>query len=472
MKNNMKFIPKIGLITLGDPREEVPWRKKEEDTNNALIKFLRDVKEIDLIPHYKVVRNSSDIKEVIENMRTRIYDTVIIYIPVWTYPSITVKIAGMLKDLGIPLIIVYSDGVLSGILASVGALKQVGINHRMIYGKIEDNIKEIINYSRACMAINRLKGMTYGVFGGRALGMYTTIDDPIKWQRVFRVDIDHIDQLEIIREAEKVSHQLVKKYMKWVENNFGSINYDNKVLTEEKLERQVRIYLALKKLIKSHNFDFCGLKCQPELSDKYVNACLAVALVNDPYDAEGEKEPIACACEVDHDGALTMQVLKIISGGLPTTLMDILVYDKNKELLFLANCGGMATWFTKRSNNPRENLKKAYLLPQIQGKAGGAAIQYIAEEGIFTIARLFRVKDDYKMIIIRAKSVKVPREELKRSMWPWPHIVIKISKSDFRKLINTTGANHLHATYGDFSNELKRYCEIMKIDYTFIDSLT
>ena len=464
----MDYRPLLGVISLGDPREEVPWRREEEERHRRLIDYLQGLSDVKVSASNGVIRGLKEARDTVEKLVFEGCDVLLLYIPIWTYPSITVMASKAATDMGVPLVIVYNDGVLSGLLASVGALKQVSIEHRMIYGRIEKVSERILCIARACMAIKRLRGSVYGVFGGRALGMYTVVDDSIRWQRVFGIDIEHVDQAEILREAEKINEELVKKYLKWIEESVGLVEYDGNILTREKLKRQIRVYLALKKLVRKYRFDFCGLKCQPELSDYYVDACLAIALLNDPYDMDGDKEPIVCACEVDHDGALTMQILKLISGGKPTTLMDVLVYDEEEELLYLGNCGGMSTWFAKRSKRASENLREVHLRPQIQGKAGGAATQYVADEGSFTIARLYRVGDNYNMVILKAKSVRVPRESLRKSMWPWPHIVVKIDKNCFNKLIKNLGANHLHAVHGDYVNELQEFCELMNIQYTII----
>ncbi|MGI8779462.1 MAG: hypothetical protein ACR2L8_04725 [Solirubrobacteraceae bacterium] len=41
-------------------------------------------------------------------------------------------------------------------------------------------------------------------------------------------------------------------------------------------------------------------------------------LLNDPYDCNGPKQPTVCATEADAYAALTMQLLKYVSGGLPS----------------------------------------------------------------------------------------------------------------------------------------------------------
>ena len=54
-------------------------------------------------------------------------------------------------------------------------------------------------FLRAASAVNRLRGKTYGLFGGRSMGMYTAVPALDQWRREFGVDIEHIDQWEIVR---------------------------------------------------------------------------------------------------------------------------------------------------------------------------------------------------------------------------------------------------------------------------------
>ena len=57
------------------------------------------------------------------------------------------------------------------------------------------------------------------------------------------------------------------------------------------------------------NYSFMGVKCQQDMSDHFVLQCLGVALLNNDYDADGDKKPVPTSCECDSDGALTMFLL-------------------------------------------------------------------------------------------------------------------------------------------------------------------
>jgi len=198
------------------------------------------------------------------------------------------------------------------------------------------------------------------------------------------------------------------------------------------------------------------------MSDHFVLQCLNQMLLNDPYDADGPKEPIVSSCEADHDGALTMQILKLLSGLKPTLLLDVRHMEKNEFIG--ANCGSMASWYTNYSQEPSENLKDIHLIPHVFGKAGGGATQMIAGNKDVTLARLCRRNGKYWMAIMKGTIQEKPREELRKSTWSFPHAFIK-TDFDREEFLNTYGSNHIHVGVGDLINRLIEFCGLLKIEY-------
>ena len=66
----------------------------------------------------------------------------------------------------------------------------------------------------------------YGLIGGRSLGMYSTTVSMQDWQEKFGVDVEHIDQLEIVRKAEEVDDAQVEKAYKWLTENVGKVEFN------------------------------------------------------------------------------------------------------------------------------------------------------------------------------------------------------------------------------------------------------
>ena len=100
-----------------------------------------------------------------------------------------------------------------------------------------------------------------------------------------------------------------------------------------------------------------GVKCQQDMSDHFVLQCLGVALLNNGFDADGQKTPIPTSCECDCDGALTMRILNLCAEEKPSCLLDIKFFDGNDKEFVLANCGSVAPYFAD-PDNEQECLKK------------------------------------------------------------------------------------------------------------------
>lgn len=457
--------PRIGLLTFAEQREEFYLKRKfilEEESKKITSVLNKKFNCVQSDP----IRTKSDLVKSVEKMQKENITSGIISLPIWSSPNLP---ALAVKMLAIPVVLLGNtrsdSSSIVALLASGGALDQMGYPHKRIIGDISDKsiIKGIEDFCTAAYAKEKIKGMTFGCFGGRGLGICTTTADPAQWQSKFAVDIEHIDQMEIIRVAESLDKNLIQNYVNWLKDNIGKIEFDNNLFTPEKLELQIKSYLAIKKIISDMKLDFVGVKCQPEMSDHYVLQCLGQMMLNDPYDAEGAKEPLVSSCEADNDGALTMQILKLLSGLKPTMLLDI---RNIREGEFIgANCGSMPSWYTNYASEASTNLKDVHIIPNAFGKAGGGAIQFVAgDRDIVTLARLCRRNGQYWMAIFKGSIINKPREELKKTTWSFPHVFIKVDL-DKGKFLDTYGSNHIHLGVGDLVGKLAEFCKMLSLDY-------
>ncbi|MFH1616504.1 MAG: hypothetical protein ABIG61_15625 [Planctomycetota bacterium] len=418
------------------------------------------------IPSCAEIRGKRDIKQACRELDAAGVTSVVLYIPIFVSPVLVSHAARLLTK---PFIVVgnCTKGAFSqtALLAAAGAIDQIGIKYKRLSGDITDDsvVDQLLNYIKALNSAAELKGMTFGCLGGRSLGISTGTADPAQWERIFGVDIEHIDQLEIVKRAENVCQVEVESIKRWIVANYGGIFYQEGRFGDQQLEKAIRSYLAVKEIINHYELDFVGIKCQPDLSNNFVVQCLAVQMLNDPYDASGPKEPIVCSCEADHDGALTMQILKLLSGGKPTALQDIFVVNDSE--MVLANCGSMASCFSCLSNDYAVNLKDVYLQPHGLGDAGGPAVQFVCAESVFTYARLFRVCGQYRMIIFKGTTVKKTRESLKEYSWYRPTSFVNV-QIDSKQLISELGSNHIHCVQGDYVRDLAELCQYLEIEYT------
>lgn len=358
-------------------------------------------------------------------------------------------------------------------LAAGGALHQQGIEHFRAYGDFSnpnsDAFQRIITFAKCAYVVNALKGQKYGLFGGRALGMYSATVDMQDWGLKFGVDVEHCDESEILRIADTIPEQQVLKGYKWLTEKCEAIHYDGKKFTPNKLKQQIRHYEAIKKLTRQLNFDFVGVKCHYDMSCHYCTECIAAAFMNDPYDWDGPKEPVVYACEADSDAALTMQILKLLTND-PVIFMDVRHWDEDNNVLEFCNCGSQSTWYGAHSSNPDDNMRHVTLYPCLDiYEGGGCHVNLQTAPGKCTIARLCRSMDSsgkrqYRMVMFTGELITLPKQREKLTNEEWPHNFVKLG-FDYHVFLDNFDANHAHAVYGDHIEELKEISKMLNIDF-------
>ena len=399
-------------------------------------------------------------------------DLTIFHYPVWAFPHFTMLAAGATAG---PLLLlgnidpVYPGMV--GMLAGGGALDQIGRTHVRAWGNVADPavIGRVLSYVQAGVAVSRLRGATFGRIGGRPMGMYTAVADADQWIDTFGVDVEEIDQWELVRRSESVSAKRVAAAADWLEKNSAGVHYDGDRLTRELFERQIRVYYAMRELIEEWRLDFSGIKGQPELTTHFCTTDVAEAFLNDPYDWEGAKDTHVCATEADMDGALTMQMMKLLTGGLPVLFADVRHYQADLDVWDLCNSGQHATWYAARSEDPAENLARVHFYPEVfYFPAGGASVHHLAAPGDATFARLTRHARRYRMQVARGSFVQfedeVNQRLMRQSTFEWPHAFARLSV-DSGEFLSRFGANHIHAVPGDRVAELQAACTFLGISF-------
>lgn len=355
-----------------------------------------------------------------------------------------------------------------GLLATDGALRQAGIRTHRIIGDIEDpeTRAKVIDWVRAAQAYTVIQNEVYGMYGGHSMGMETGYFHLIPIIKTFGVTARQIDQLLLVKKMEEVDEGKVEKGLKWFEELLGDrIKYDGKMLTRETLKTQIRLYLAMRMVNEEKGFDFCGLKGQRELTEYVCLGDVAEMLMNDPYDWDGFKEPTVCATEADSLAAVTMQLLKYISGGLPVLFMDVRLYHPDRDIWDFCNSGNHASWYASRSMDPRENLKKVTFHPALEYyfKAGGASVEFDAAPGEITFARLGLWDDKLYMVIVLGEAVELPPEERKalnaQTNPTWPHVHARLHCS-FEEFTSVFPCNHILGIAGNVVRPLTYLCEI------------
>lgn len=460
--------PVLGILGFSDGDPEVHEQLKGivQAQVDAIVEALQADGRVEVVAAPALVNSVESAKRLSSDLAAKGVDGTIFSYGVFAFPNFSAIAAQNGKG---PFLLAANlnpdwPGMVS-MLAAGGALHHLGIEHFRVAGDVKTSqvLEQIVTFAKCAKAVSSLNGMKYGLFGGRSLGMYSSTVSMQDWQKLFGVDVDHIDQSEIVRVAETVPEEQVEKAFQWLTQNVGRIEFNDTTFTPEKLRTQIRHYEAIKKLTEENGYDFIGVKCHYEMSRHYCTECLAAAFMNDPYDWDGPKEPCVCACEADSDAALTMEILKQLTGN-PVIFMDVRHYDADNDVMVFCNCGSQSTYYAAASEDFRENLAKVTLYPALEMYAGGGChVNLQTKPGKATIARLCRSEGKYRMVIIPCEFVSMPVEKEAETTKEWPHVFAKLP-FDHQIFLNNFDANHCHAVYGDHVEELKMICKMLNID--------
>ena len=473
---------KVGLLDFGDGRSflQEPLAPVNRQFRDALTARLEG-DGFDVLHGDEVIWQNDIAVRNGRRMTAEGADVVVFNFSVWAWPQYA-RVAAQFC----PQPIVMFSNVnpqypgLVGMLANSGSLDQAGIPFTKSFGDIaDDRVYGALRAElRAVAAVRRLRGLTYCLIGGRSLGIDTTVIDPAQWAAEFGIDVDHVDQMELVRRAERerTAGSRIPAAMQYLERTLGRIGWTAPDatfrLTRDLLERQLGLYYAALDLTEEFKYDFCGIKGQRELTEHYATADVAEAFLNDPYGPDGTPKPsIVCATEADSDAALTMQLFKHLA-GTPALFADVRHYHADLGVWDLCNSGEHATYFAAASMDPAENLPRVEFRPQgFYFPAGGAAVYHIAAPGRMTLARLMRHDRRYRMVIVPAEIVDFgPRnhEIAAISQDNWPHAFARFDCT-VERFIEAFHCNHIHGAYGDWTRELTSICRILGIQCVLLD---
>ena len=473
----------IGIAMLNDERPHV--FQQNNPANMKVVKqwadiIRREVRNADgsapeVVVADQIITGTRVAQQVGEQLRRAGCRSVIMCYNVWNFPFLVWPFLNSVgRDCPV-LSLSNNNGKFPGnvgLLATDGALRQAGVRTHRIVGEMDDaeTVASVVAWVRAAQAATTIRNEVHGTYGGHSMGMETGYWHLTAMLKCLGVTARQIDQLWLLKVMEsEVDEAEVEKGLAWFEKLLGNrLRYDGKMLTPETLKTQIRLYLAMKLVNEDKGFDFCGLKGQRELTEHVCLGDVAEMLMNDPYDWNGQKEPTVCATEADAGAAVTMQLLKYVTGGLPSLFMDVRLYHPDLDLWDWCNSGNHASWYAARSGEAAENFKTITFHPALEFyfKAGGASVEFDAAPGRMTFARMGLWDEKPFMAIIPGEAVELPAEQSKslaaQTDPTWPHVWAKLD-CDFQSFLNVFPCNHAQGAPGDLVQALTMLCDMTGI---------
>ncbi len=422
----------------------------------------------------------------------------------WAYPDFSVSpMWQLLSD--VPMLMLGSaipdfPGAV-GLLATAAGTEHVGIStNRLFVENFEDHYSysdaidsflnkgsynpaypEPIDISvteahrlKAKEVINQLKGSIYGAVGPRSMQMWNKISEA-DFLKYFGISREGFDGLRLLKMTKKIPDKRAEEALNFLIDKGMDIRLGTdpkKHLTKDMVIFQMKVYFALLELKKQFGLDFLGVQDQLDWIEHYPSTDLTLGILNNKLRPESDGKTVVAATEADDGAAITMQVLKLLSGGEPVGFNDLRYWNPQQGLYWFVNSGALAPYFAHGSH---DSLKGAWSERQtyMYFKQGGGTCSVIVQiPGVVTWAR-FSYRNHQLYLAAGLGVTDVPtekqwKERSERCSPDWPHWYLKLCG----KIELSINSNHPITVLGDHLGKLKAIAEELGIPFECKDDRT
>ncbi|HEY8241194.1 MAG TPA: hypothetical protein VIH35_07100, partial [Kiritimatiellia bacterium] len=308
------------------------------------------------------------------------------------------------------------------------------------------------NRARARRVRAKLRGMIYGAVGPRSMQMWNKISEA-DFLTVFGIAREGFDGLRLLKMTEKVPEAKARAAMNFLVRHGMDIQLGRdpvKQLTKDMVLFQMKAYHALLELKEQFGLDFVGVQDQLDWIEHYPTTDLTLGILNNKLRPDGDGQTIVASTEADDGAAVTMQVLKLLSGGQPVGFNDLRYWDPRRNLYWFVNSGALAPYFAKGSHTSLDGSWSQRQTPMYFRQGGGTSSVVVRKPGVVTWAR-FSYRDHAMYLCAGRGVTDAPtREEwlrrTERCSRDWPQWYLKLC-GQIEWKINT---NHPMTVCGDY----------------------
>jgi hypothetical protein len=452
--------PKVAFVTYGVHKDGLCDPMGKPFIDDAIVNQAKEAlkcAKLELVEYDTVIASKAEARECFSKLKKMDdIDAVVLFSGTWVWAAHLIAPLRDLAATGKGILLWTHPGSQGwrpvGGLVMHGALKEIGISHRFVYGACTDaaEVARIVSYCRASHEKNRLNMSTLGVLGGRGMGQTCGVADPSQWMRVFGVDIDSRDTGELLKIAQAITPDELKKARQDVQRNFAEALPDG-----ELADRSIRLYLALQKLVKKEGWEFYSIQSFPGLGDYYTATCFAQSMMLN--------DGVGTSTLADMNTAMTVKVLTDLSAER-VYYGDLQHIDKAKKEIKIVGDGACPPSLAGKLG-PAGFAEHG--IPT-EGEAGGISVKLTCKPGDGVLARLGRQKGEFEMVVVRCSVFEPSKEELAKRQLEcgipfWPHAFATVH-GDMDALVENWNNEYAVLGYGShLYDELLAFCELTGI---------
>ena len=449
--------PRVGYIVYGVHKDGLTDPSGQPFIDEGLIARSTDslrAAGLDLVAHDGVLATKAEARECLSRFKKMDdVDAIVLFSGTWVWAA---HLVAALRDFAVSgkAIVVWTHPGSQGWrpvggFVLHGALKEIGLAHRFVYGDCADTstIERIVSYCRGSAMKRRLNLSTIGAFGGRGMGQTCGVADPSQWMKTFGVDIDSRDAMELVKVASALSHDEVAHARERISRLFTQPAPAGVVA-----DRSIRLYLALKTVVEREAFDFYTIQSFPGLGDEYAATCFAQSMMLE--------DGVGTSTLGDFNTAMTVKCLTDLSHER-VYYGDLQHIDRNTNEIKIIGDGACPPSLAGKLG-PAGFAEHG--IPT-EGEAGGISVSLVCKVGEGVLARLGRNDGRFEMVLTRCSVFEPPPDELKRRQDEcgipfWPHGFVT-AHCDIDALLEAWNNEYACLGYGaHLYEDLKAFCEL------------
>jgi hypothetical protein len=268
--------------------------------------------------------------------------------------------------------------------------------------------------------------------------------------KVFGVDIDSRDTTMLLEAAKAVSTDELVKIRASIQPLFSVPIPEGEVA-----DRSLRLYSAIKKIIKQENWDFYTIQSFPGLSDDYSATCLAQSLMLE--------ERVGTSTLSDFNTLMTVKLLTDLSVE-PVYYGDLQHINPSTHEIKIIGDGACPPSLAGQAGPARF---AEHGIPT-EGGAGGISVDLVCKPGEGVLARLGRNEGAFEMVIARCTVSEPSLDQLEQRRLEcgiprWPHAFVT-AHCDIERLLEVWNNEYAVLGYGaGLFEDLLAFCELTGI---------
>ncbi len=254
----------------------------------------------------------------------------------------------------------------------------------------------------------------------------------------------------MLNTAKKVSGKEIEEARERIQPFF-----EGQIPADEISERSIRLYLAIKKILKKEHWDFYTIQSFPGMADEYTATCFAQSMMLN--------DGVGTSTLSDFNTAMTVKLMTDLSRE-PVYYGDLQHIDKSTKEIKIIGDGACPP---SLAGNAGPAGFAEHGIPT-EGEAGGLSVKLTCKPGEGILARLGRNNGEFEMAIARCTIFEPGKEDLQKRQLEcgipfWPHAFVT-AHCDMDELMEAWNNEYAVLGYGDhLYHDLAAFCEIMGI---------